>query len=311
MIGRSIRNLFTAGLAAAIIAAPHRATAAEDSIAAARDLYAAAAYEDALATLNRLGSAGPRATEARVIDQYRALCLLALGRTGEAEHAIEAVVTTDPTYHPSDSDVSPRVRAAFSDVRQRMLPIVAQQKYADAKAAFDRKQYAQAADGFGKALELFADPDLAAAAARPPLSDLRTLSAGFRDLSLQAMAPPSPPPVPAVPAPQPAAVPPAPKPVVVAHIYGPGDTDVVAPIAIHQELPSFRGTLSRPMQGVLEVLIDESGMVVEVMMRVAVNSSYDKMAVTAAASWRYRPATLNGVPVKYRKTILLNLTPAP
>src|SRR5439155_13044813 len=140
--------------------------------------------------LDRLRAGGVRVDENRAVDQYRAFCLLALGKSTEAAQAIEAVVSADPSYHPSDSDVSPRVRAAFSDVRRRLLPDLAQQKYVQAKAAFDRKDYRIASESFGQLLELFADPDLAAAAARPPLTDLRMLAVGFRDLSMQALAPP-------------------------------------------------------------------------------------------------------------------------
>src|SRR6266550_6238174 len=103
-----------------MMAAP---VSAQDSLASARDLYASAAYEDALAVLNRLHSSDQHASGAndgRTIEQYRAFCLLALGRSAEAERAIEAVVAAEPTYHPSNTDVSPRVRSAFSDVRRRM-----------------------------------------------------------------------------------------------------------------------------------------------------------------------------------------------
>src|SRR5262245_26683923 len=121
--------------------------AAQDSIAAARDLYASAAYEDALAILNRLPESGRPVDEARTIEQYRAFCLLALGRTAEADRAIETVVAAEPMYRPS-TDLSPRVRAAFSDVRRRVLPNIIQQKYAIAKAAYDKKSFAEAAAGF-------------------------------------------------------------------------------------------------------------------------------------------------------------------
>src|SRR5437764_11715077 len=102
------------GLLTALVAA---APADQDSIAAARDLYASAAYEDALAILNRLPDSGRPVEEARAIQQYRAFCLLALGRNGEAERAIETVVAAEPMYRPA-ADVSPRVRTAFSDVRK-------------------------------------------------------------------------------------------------------------------------------------------------------------------------------------------------
>src|SRR5207245_3208948 len=141
--------------------------------------------------------------------QYRAFCLLALGRAADAEQAIEAVVTAEPSYNPSDSDASPRVRSAFTTVRRRMLPVIIQQKYGQAKAAFDRKEFAAAADGFGQVLVTLADPDVVADAMRPPLSDVRTLAVGFEELSAKAAAPPPPPPAPVVQAPPVGQAPPA------------------------------------------------------------------------------------------------------
>ncbi len=107
-------------LAAIIVAAMAPAAAAQDSLAAARDLYTAAAYEDALALLDRLRAADHRVDDSRFIEQYRAFCFLALGRTTDAERAIEAVVTAAPAYRPTDNDASPRVRSAFRDVRRRL-----------------------------------------------------------------------------------------------------------------------------------------------------------------------------------------------
>ena len=284
---------------------------AEDSLSTARDLYAAAAYEDALAALDRLRAGGVRVDEGRAVDQYRAFCLLALGKSSEAARAIEAVVAADPSYHPADSDVSPRVRAAFSDVRRRLLPDLAQQKYQQAKASFDRKDYRVAAESFGQLLDLFADPDLAAAVAKPPLTDLRMLALGFRDLSAQAMAPP---PAPA-PAPQPtapvvAAAPPPPVAVPQApRIYASSDANVLPPAAIRQELPPYGGTLFKATQGIVEVVVDENGGVISAAIRAPMNNVYDRQVLAAAATSRYKPALLDGTPVKYRKFIQIALTP--
>ena len=111
------------GLFVTLIAlAPASGRAQDNDLAAARDLYTSAAYDDALAMLNRLRSANPAPMQSRAIEQYRAFCLLALGRATDAEQAIEAVVAAEPSYQPSDSDVSPRVRSAFTTVRRRMLP---------------------------------------------------------------------------------------------------------------------------------------------------------------------------------------------
>jgi hypothetical protein len=300
-----LRRTCSGGLLAISLALSPSAVSAEDSLPAARELYTSAAYEDALAMLGRLNANGLRQDEGRVADRYRALCLLALGKASEASQAIEAVVAAEPAYHPSDGELSPRVRAAFSDVRRRLLPGLVQQKYAQSKAAFDHKDYKTATAGFGEVLQLFDDPDLAAAAGKPPLSDLRVLTDGFHQLSLQAlMPPPAPEPPPVVAAAKPVA------PVVEPNkIYTSADTGVVPPAAVRQVLPPFAGVIQKPLLGAMEVVIDENGKVASATMRSPVEMSYDRQAVVAALAWRYRPATLNGTPVKFRKFIQVSLTP--
>jgi len=280
------------------------AASAQDSLNGARELYASAAYDEALAALDRMRSGSHTADQDRAIEQYRAFCLLALGRTTEAEQAIAAVVTAEPMYQPSNTDVSPRVRAAFSDVRRRMLPAIIQQRYAEAKAAFDKKSYAEAAAAFQQVLVALADPDVAQAATQPPLSDIHTLALGFHDLAVNAAAPPQPPSPPA-PEPQPAP-PPAPEPMP-GRIYTAADANVVPPATLRQWLPPFPGrTPPVTTGGALEIVIDETGSVETAVMRMPVNGAYDSMAIAAARSWRYRPATVNGVPVKFRKIIQIN-----
>jgi hypothetical protein len=278
----------------------------QDSIAAARDLYASAAYEDALAILNKLPESSRPIEEAKMIEQYRAFCLLALGRTAEAEHAIETVVAAEPMYRPAN-DLSPRVRTAFSDVRRRVLPSIIQQKYAQAKAAFDRKEFTTAATGFSQVLEAMGDPDVTTAAAQPPLSDLRMLAVGFKDLATTAAAPP---PLPAAPPPPAAAAePPAPAPKA-PKIYSVGDTEVIPPGVLKQDLPPYPGQVMLPRQGLIEIVIDETGAVESAFMRMGVSNSYDGMAISAARNWRYRPAMLNGTPVKYRKAVQVTIKPS-
>jgi|SRR5437867_47686 len=276
----------------------------QDPLAAARDLYASAAYEDALAVLNRVPEASRPPAEALTISQYRAFCLLALGRTAEAERAIETMVARDPTYHPATTDISPRVRTAFSEVRRRALPGIIQQAYAQAKAAFDRKEFEAAAAGFARVLDVMNDPDAAAIARQPPLSDLRTLAGGFRDLAVNAAAPPPPPPPAPIVAPAPApVVPRAPR------IYSPEDPDVVPPRILRQELPPYPGRILVGRHGALEIVIDETGAVESAMMRQSVNSAYDGVALKAAKNWRYTPATVDGKPVKYRKAVQVTVKP--
>jgi TonB family protein len=291
-------------LAASIAPAARADRADQDSIAAARDLYASAAYEDALAILNRLPESGRPVAETRAIQQYRAFCLLALGRNGEAERAIETVVAAEPMYRPAN-DVSPRVRTAFSDVRKRVLPTIVQRKYAEAKGLYDRKEFNAAAAAFAQVIDTMADPDVAAAAGQPPLSDLRTLAIGFKDLAINAAPPP---PLPASPPPPTPiqTIPPTPK---APKVYSNIDAAVVPPIVVRQDLPPYPGQVPFPRQGMLEVLIDETGAVENVVIRVGVSPTYDSLAMSAARNWRYRPATLNGAPVKYRKAVQVTIKP--
>jgi len=277
--------------------------AAQDALNAARDLYASAAYEDALAVLNRVPEASRPPEEARAISQYRAFCLLALGRNAEAERAIEAVISREPTYRPAN-DLSPRVRNAFVDVRRRMLPQIIQTRYAQAKDAFDRKDFDNAAAGFTQVLEVMNDPDAAAAVNQPGMADLKMLAGGFRDLAVKAAAPPPLPvsvtPVPAPP-PAPATPPPAPK------TYTASDTEVVPPLVIKQDLPPFPGQLRVGRMGAIEVLIDETGAVDFAIMRQPITTAYDNLAIAAAKTWRYRPATINGTPVRYKKVVQVTI----
>lgn len=279
------------------------ATAGQDNpVAAARDLYASAAYEDALVVLERTSNVKRSADDARAIAQYRAFCLLALGRTTDAERAIEAVIASEPMYRPAASDVSPRVRAAFTEVRRRTLPAIIQQKYAEAKAAYDRKDFSAAAAAFTQLLLVMDDVDVAQAASQPPLADLRTLAAGFRDLATTAATPP---PLPAAPVPL-MISPPAPKPL---RVYTASDPDAVPPLVVRQELPTFPGEVLSVRQGTLEVVIDETGAVESAMIRQSVSKQYDALALAATRTWRYRPATVSGVPVKFRKSIQISVKP--
>ena len=100
-----------------------------------RALYVAAAYEEALAAM----PAGLSTAAGTELEQYRALCLLALGREADARATIERLVKAHPTFVPPADDVSPRMRALFTTVRSALMPALAKQAYVDAKAAYEAK----------------------------------------------------------------------------------------------------------------------------------------------------------------------------
>ena len=278
---------------AALVSIPVRAT--NDSLASARAMYAAAQYEEALAALDRLQQADGRPLEERrTIAQYRAYCFLALGLEADAEAAIAVVVASTPRYVPLDSDVSPRVRSAFRDVRRRMLPVIIQERYEAAKAAFEKKQFAAAAAGFSEVIEAIGDPDAAPFFSEPPRSDLRVLAAAFRDLSAAA----------ATPAPlETRATTPRIDAPPTSRVYGVADVHVVPPVVRRQVLPSFAVPSGTASQGLLELVIDEAGRVEKAALIQGVNPTYDAALVQAARQWIYEPARAHGVPVKYHRMV--------
>jgi TonB family protein len=285
----------------------------------AKALYDSASFDEALTVLDRLGTTQPEA-DVEEVQRYRALCLLALNRTAEAQNAIEVVFSRDPLYKLAEGDAPPRMRAAFTEVRRRLLPKVSEQLYAAAKLSFDRKEYALAATQFKDLLTFLEDAD---ARTLPSLKELRTLATGFHDLSAAAA------PVVvtkkvevAVPAPA-AAVPAAQPPTTVQNAASPATTAaaptvvnpagvLVPPVALKQQMPLWLGAkefLPRGKRGMVRVIIDEQGNVDDARVVESIHSVYDALLVSAARTWKYQPATLDGKPTRYMKVIEVVLKP--
>ena len=295
----------------------------QDSLARAKDYYASAAYEEALAVLDKLHSS-PAATDTTEVAAYQVFCLVALGRSDEATKAIETIVKSDPLFRPSDAQASPRVRAFYENVRRPLLPDVVRDAYTKGKDAFAHKDMSAAKAEFDQVIALI---DELGANADPGLADLRTLASGFRDLS---RVPESPPPA-STPAPvanstdvaaPPTAnglisgvTPPAPSAASTAadpnRVYTAADVDVVKPVAISKPMPLWNPDNPvdklRDFRGTLELLIDETGAVKAAALTRSVNAVYDPKLVRAAADWKFRPATRGGVPVKYRFALDIHL----
>jgi hypothetical protein len=164
--------------------APSTSIGAQDQLAAAKELYRSAAFDDALTSLeilrDRMSATAPQRRE---VERYRAFCLIALGRNPEAAHAIEAILLAEPAYHPSDAEVSPRVGLAFRDIRRRILPSMARGAYAAARGSFDRKEYGAAATEFARVLTIMEDAEMGSENDEPSEIDLRLLAEGFGELS--------------------------------------------------------------------------------------------------------------------------------
>ena len=284
------------------------AWAQQETLARAKDYYASAAYEEALDVLRKLNTAPP-SDDAREIAVYQLFCLLALGRLEETKKTIETIVRADPLYHLSEDAASPRVRTLFEDTRRPLLPGIIKDLYTKAKAAYDRKDFAEATNGFDRVIGLIDDAGLADS---PGIGDILTLATGFRDLiGVPAPAAPAPPPLAPKtdPSPAPSA---AAKPPEAPRTYGPHDGFVVRPIAISNQLPAWRPTgldARQEFNGDLELLIDETGKVISAVLRRSVHRLYDPVLIEAAQRWKFQPATFNGMPVRYRYVVEVHLRP--
>jgi hypothetical protein len=159
---------------AAVISAS-AASAAESGLAAARTFYDDAQYARAIAVLDGL----PAAEVTAEAHQYRALCLIALGRSDDAERAMASAVAADPHFRPDSGTVSPRVVSMFAATRRRLLPATIRQGFAAATALHRDGARALAVEQFTDLLRLLEDPALKD---DPSLADLAVVADAFIEL---------------------------------------------------------------------------------------------------------------------------------
>lgn len=300
------RRLVLVLAAAAVLSG--RSSQAQSLLEPAISQYDAADYDGALAALDRVAENAATTTDRVAVDHYRVLCLLALGRTDDAESALRRVFTMHPGY-TIDADTSPRVRALFDKVRARMLPELLRSRYAEAKAHFDARRFVEAGTGFAVVADLGRIAHSADVPV-PVLDDLLQLAAGFAQLAsaafereriAAAVSPSSPvgssererPAGTAAPAP--------------AEPYTLGSSGVEPPVVVSQALSAWRSQVPRPRAGAplgtVEVVIDETGLVVGARIVSSVSSFYDAMVLESVKSWRYRPALRAGRPVRFRRVV--------
>lgn len=298
-----------------------------DDLGVVRGHYATAAYEEALAHIGALEPA--RVTPE--LEQLRALCLLALGRSDEGQQSFERLVRQAPLYLIPEADIAPRMYTVFRDVRRRVLPLIVRDLYNQGKSSFDAKQYEAATTELRAMMRVLGDPDAAADATA--FADLRQLADGFlrlaeAELALAARVAATPPPAATpTPADAPAAgsstrspeAPAAPTTtradgliVTKIVVYSRDDRAVTPPVEVSRFMPAWNPPPAMRLieyRGELEVIVDETGRVQQARMLRPSNPSYDVTLVGATERWRFAPARLEGEPVKYRLTFQVVLAP--
>ena len=295
-------------------------------------VHAVSAIERA-AAFDTARKAQPSDDDLVTIERHRLLCLVALGRTAAANDVVAGLLDARPEFVLTAGEASPRVRAVFESARARVLPELVRRRYADAKRAFDAGEFAGAQDGFARVSALLADP--VASGHDPASADLQVLASGFQQLSALALerarankdletvqaamramqAPAAPatldPSVMATPVLSAAAATVAPAadsprftPLGI-FTYDWRDADVAPPVAVAQPMSGWWGSMGEPAAGTqlgaIEVVVDEAGAVTDARVYLSVNRVYDKVLLESVKQWRYRPATKDGRPVKYRR----------
>src|SRR5580765_6730158 len=107
-------------LVAGVLGGVALASSSDDTLVRAKSLYAAAAYDEALAVLDQLQNAP--AEDSMSVAEYRVFCLLALDRGDEARKNINGMLRNNPRYLPAPDHTSPRIQNIFRDVRRESLP---------------------------------------------------------------------------------------------------------------------------------------------------------------------------------------------
>jgi hypothetical protein len=79
---------------------------------------------------------------------------------------------------------------------------------------------------------------------------------------------------------------------------------------MEQRMPTMNAVMARIAQsthrnGILDIVISETGEVVDAVVRQSLMPAYDVLVAATARHWKYRPAMKDGVPVRYVKTIAL------
>jgi TonB family protein len=266
---------------------------AQELLQRVQDLYASASYEAALTAVSSVNDSNPNPE----IEQYRVLCLVALGRTEAAERAIERVLTQHPLYRPGAADTPPKIQELYTTVRRRLVPSLARTMYVDGKSAFDRKDRTAAVRIFGELARITDDRDLRD---DPALAEMKVLANGF--LTLSNALPSNDLDFKTIPAAAPITIPEAAAAPVVS-----------APVPIREELPVWapKDELGRTMEfrGAVRVSISARGTVESAEVVRSVHPAYDELLKQAAKSWTYYPGRVNGQAVPSERVITVVLKP--
>ena len=90
----------------------------------------------------------------------------------------------------------------------------------------------------------------------------------------------------------------------------PTNTHYVPPMVISRPLPRWPAAMgARELNGVIELRVSAAGDVESVTIQQAFHPLYDTELARVAHSWKFQPATVNGVPAEATKVFNLTIRP--
>lgn len=208
----------------------------------------------------------------------RASTLLAEGRDGEAAVIFDGIVMRNPLLQLDPARYTSETLAAFVTSKRLLLPAMARRYYQEARVAYDAGDFPMTLTKGERALALLRDADIDPSDAdlNGDVSNLMAMATSARTLEE-------------------------------ARIYTSADRDVTPPRPIGRQLSTASLSGRAPLTGRLELVVGRSGEVETVKLETPVNGYHDRMIVSAAKAWHYRPATKKGRPVRYSMVMSITL----
>jgi hypothetical protein len=185
-------------------------------------------------------------------------------------------IAASPIGEPGRLRPAGAQRSSLREVPQR-----AETEYRRARALFDQKDYAKAADGFQQVVKLLDNGELTA-----PLAELRSMASDYSVLSRATLSTTAGGPV-----------------------YSSGDEGVTEPVALRVYLPDPPSDTPPRRLGVLVIVVNGEGAVESVRLESPSNRYHDRFWVSVAKTWRFRPALKDGQPVRFLKRIAITEPP--
>lgn len=210
--------------------------------------------------------------------ERRAGALLAEGRAGEAAVIFDSIAMRNPLYRLDPLRSTPEALAAFQSSKRLILPAMARRYYQEALTAYNAGDYSLTLMKGERALALLRDVDIdpSDAGLNGDVTDLMALATSLRTLEES-------------------------------RIYTKADRDVTPPRPIGRQLSTASLSGRSPLTGRLELVVGRTGEVETVKLDTPVNGYHDRMIVSAAKAWHYRPALRKGQPVRYNMVMSIAL----